>query len=83
MKEVTFKIEGGFDIPDNFEPQHAANGDIVGYKTPKGEVLRLVMAIEVEDTKNNFKYLASDNDLSAYNICCLDYSQLTFFEKLG
>ena len=81
MNETLFKIKGGFDISKKNKPLLAANGDVIGYTLPDGRIVRLVVALEIENFDNTFKYVVNQDAMETLGFENLDYSELTFYPK--
>jgi hypothetical protein len=82
INETLFEIKGGFDISKKLKPLHGADGDIIGYETSEGHIIRLVVGLEIENTKTNqFSYITSEDAMSILGFKSLDYSDLTFLPQ--
>jgi len=86
MKETLFTVKGGFDISKKLKPMKGAAGDIIGYTLPDGRIVRLVVALEIENTKSKmvseaFDYITSSAAMELIGFNNLDYSELTFYPQ--
>ena len=82
MNETLFEVKGGFDISKNLKPYLAANGDVIGYTLPDGRIVRLTVALEIENPKTNkFTYITNCHAMNILGFENLDYSDLTFYPK--
>ena len=82
MKETLFEVTGGFDISEKNNPMRGANGDVIGYTLPNGSIVRLVVALEIENPKTHeFSYITNCQAMKILGFENLDYSELTFYPK--
>jgi ribosomal protein L37E len=82
--DTTFKfaVTGGFTIIRGRAPILAADGGVVGFQTPEGEEVKLVVALEVasKDGKD-YRYVTDSSKMDDLGFQCLDYDR-TDFEKV-
>lgn len=73
---VLFVATGGFLAHRSLRQLEDSEGEVVGFETPDGRILRLVAAIEVQ-TGDDFSYVASDTEMADLGLLCFDYHELS------
>jgi hypothetical protein len=82
MANITFRVTGSFEMDSNIkDAEEHSPMQTCSFKLPDGRVVRLVVALEVENPCNNaFAYLTKESDMTALGFTCLDYDE-TVFQK--
>ena len=78
MKEAKFQINGAISIPNNAKEEHDADGNIVGYILPNGDIVRVAMSLEVQ-RNNSFKYVTKTKQMDKIGFSSLFYEKLEFY----
>jgi len=61
MKTKGFIVTGSMDVKGR--PQYAPNGEIDGYRQKDGTIVRLMVALEVENKDGTFTVLTTDKQM--------------------
>lgn len=78
MAQVRFLVNGVIDVPDSATPLYAASGLICGYTLANGDVVRPILALEVEcDGGAMYRYHTSEKAMSNIGFDCLEYGEIT------
>lgn len=81
-KNYLFEVSGGWTVVGDLKPEFDCCGNICALNLPDGRVVRLVVALEIEDQKNNkFKYVTSEKEMEKLGFESLDYNKLDFIES--
>ena len=72
-----FAVTGCFAVDPALVPVLCAMGTVVGYRLPDGRVVRLVVAVEIEEA-GKFTYTAIEADMDKLGLGCLDYTDTYF-----
>lgn len=78
-----FEIHGGLDIDATLIPTHSHDGQVIGFETndtDTSRTVRLVMALEVENSDGTLEYITNSSDMEDLGFRNLDYSKLDFYE---
>lgn len=78
MAELSFDIGGFIRVNDDMIPGEDCNGNIVRYTLPDGRVARMIMALEIEDTKGNVVCVTSEAEMGKLGFTGLEYKDLMF-----
>jgi hypothetical protein len=59
----SFKVEGGLDVDDAFQPLSDDSGRVYGFRLPDGREADLAVCLRVESPSGEEEFLISDDDL--------------------
>lgn len=79
-KDYLFEVTGGWTIVGELKPQTDFSGSIFALTLSDGRVVRLVVALEVEDHNGDFKYITSEKEMKGLGFEGLDYAKTDFIE---
>jgi len=83
-KDYKFEVTGGFLVGEKMAKMteyHAHDGRVIGFQLPDGRIVRLIVALEIENENDGtFKYASSQNEMEELGFGCLDYDQANFCE---
>jgi hypothetical protein len=79
MKSCDFELNGQLLIDENLAPQHDFEGKCFGFKLPDGRIVRMVMALEIENPDTgNFEYFSDCSKMESIGMTLLDYFKSNF-----
>ena len=76
-KQYLFNVTGGFDINAAFTPELDATGTVRAFTTPKGEEVRLIVALEIE-SGGKCRYVTSEQAMAEEGFANLEYDHTDF-----
>lgn len=80
-KHYLFEVSGGWTVVGDLKPSYDAVGNICGIELPDGRMVRLIVALEVEDENGEYKYVTSEKEMEDLGFESLDYNKCDFVES--
>jgi len=82
LNEYRFEVTGGYCVREDLTPLMSAIGNIVGFKTPDGKIIKLVVALEVTtEDEDDFEYITSERRMEELGLEGLDSDELRFIKN--
>jgi hypothetical protein len=79
IKSANFEVRGTMRVKGR--PKYDVNGEICGYIQKDGSIVKLVVAIEVQNKAGTkFRYLYADKDMRALGFELEGYDKADFIE---
>ena len=80
-KHYLFEVSGGWAVVGDLKPSYDAVGNICGLELPDGRMVRLIVALEVEDKNGDYECITSEKEMSELGFESLDYNKCDFVER--
>jgi hypothetical protein len=76
--EYLFTLTGGYNVSPDLKEYLSFNGRVVGFTTPDGRVIRMTVALEVEEADGSFSYINSEKEMMQLGFGSLEYDIAEF-----
>jgi hypothetical protein len=76
--EYLFTVTGGYNVSPDLKEYHSFNGRVIGFTTPDGRVVRLTVALEVEEADGSFSYINNEKQMMQLGFGGLEYDKVEF-----
>jgi len=80
--EYRFVVTGGINVPSDFEPMQAFNGDVIGFIMKDGRTVKLVVGFEIQSPETEpetYEYVCGDDKKTeAMGLTGLEYNETNF-----
>jgi len=73
-----FNVGGVMFIDKKHTPIKDCMGNTVGFELPDGRQVKLIVGLEIEDSKGGLSYITSDKDMHKIGFDLTDYTRADF-----